>query len=365
MPAIHHPATAAAYVRKIQSILKSVDAATAGMEVGGLRADVNVSVRRRGDEESGHSYGGFESLGQRTEIKNITSLRAVSDAISVERARQIALREAGGVVEGETRGFALGANETRLLRGKEGEVDYRYMPDPDIPPVNIGEDLVEHLQNTLPMLPDEVLHGLVEDGVSMKDAKTMIALEDGERLDYYLDVLTELRARLSSSGRGKDGKSDKMLGKTVANWVIHELSALLTTTESEFTSALVPSSSLAGILSLLIRDEITTDTARSLFARVFHSSLSASSPNQLSPSISEIMDAEGLRLRPLSEDVYEQLAKPLLDAKPEMVKAIRKKGQKGKVMWFVGQMMRGSEEGRQGRLEAKRAEEVVRRLIDK
>jgi aspartyl-tRNA(Asn)/glutamyl-tRNA(Gln) amidotransferase subunit B len=142
LPQIHHPATAAACVRKIQAILKSVGAAVLGMELGGLRADVNVSVRPR-SQPAGHGvdveYYGVRGLGQRTEIKNLSSFKAVEDAIKAERDRQIGVLEAGGVIEGETRGWTLGNTETRKLRGKEGEVDYRYMPDPDLGPVIIGE----------------------------------------------------------------------------------------------------------------------------------------------------------------------------------------------------------------------------------
>jgi len=143
LPHIHSPATAAACVRKIQALLKSVDALAAGMELGGLRADVNVSVRQRGKPPSpgsqGAEYYGVTGLGQRTEIKNLSSFKAVEDAIVAERDRQIQVLEAGGVVEGETRGWTLGSKETRKLRGKEGEVDYRYMPDPDLGPVIIGD----------------------------------------------------------------------------------------------------------------------------------------------------------------------------------------------------------------------------------
>lgn len=142
LPHIHHPATAAACVRKIQSILGSVNAVTAGMEMGGLRADVNVSVRERhraDDARAGHSYYGVRGLGQRTEIKNLSSFKAVEDAVIAERDRQIEVLEAGGVIEGETRGWTLGSTQTRKLRGKEGEVDYRYMPDPDLGAVVVGE----------------------------------------------------------------------------------------------------------------------------------------------------------------------------------------------------------------------------------
>lgn len=128
LPHIHHPQTAAACVRKIQGLLEAVSAVTTGMELGGLRVDVNVSVRDSNVE-----------LGQRTEIKNLNSFKAVEAAIIAERDRQISVLESGGRVEGETRGWSIGNTQTTKLRGKEGEVDYRYMPDPDIPSIIIGE----------------------------------------------------------------------------------------------------------------------------------------------------------------------------------------------------------------------------------
>ena len=141
LPRIHDPVVAAVTVRKIQSVLKSVNACTSGMELGGLRADVNVSVRQYNGQgsDSIHSYDGITGLGQRTEIKNLASVKAVEEAIIAERDRQISVLESGGTIEGETRGWTLGSKTTKRLRGKEGEIDYRYMPDPDIPPVIVGD----------------------------------------------------------------------------------------------------------------------------------------------------------------------------------------------------------------------------------
>ena len=128
-PDMHSAQEAVACVRKIQSILQGVNAVTAGMELGGLRADVNVSV----------APSASCSLGQRVEIKNLNTLQSVEAAITAEQIRQMNILVAGGKVLGETRGWSLGSTETTRLRGKEAEVDYRYMPDPDIPPLIIGQ----------------------------------------------------------------------------------------------------------------------------------------------------------------------------------------------------------------------------------
>ena len=138
LPQIHHPQTAAACVKKTQRLLEAVSAVTTGMELGGFRADVNVSVRRK----DGHSYLNAE-LGQRTEIKNLSSFKAVEAAIIAERDRQIEVLRSGGQIQGETRAWNLGDTMTTKLRGKEGEVDYRYMPDPDILSVVVGQVRLE------------------------------------------------------------------------------------------------------------------------------------------------------------------------------------------------------------------------------
>ena len=232
LPQIHHPQTAAAFVRKMQNILHAVSAVGTGMEMGGLRADVNVSVRSRGAMPGPCSYSGIIGLGQRTEIKNLSSFKAVEDAIVAERNRQISVLESGGSIEGETRGWTLGSTETKKLRGKEGEVDYRYMPDPDVSPLIISEvcssqpqigcttdeiqELIEHIATSIPSLPDEQVRDLVDQfGLSVKDAKTLVTLDGGERMDYLFDVISFLRR-----GSYAPWTRDLQLGRTAANWQV-------------------------------------------------------------------------------------------------------------------------------------------------
>lgn len=353
LPHIHHPSTAAAYVRKIQSILRSVDAATAGMELGGLRADVNVSVRERhkdDDPSSRHSYYGVTGLGQRTEIKNLSSVKAVEDAIIAERDRQISILEAGGAIEGETRGWTIGGTQTTSLRGKEGEVDYRYMPDPDISPLILGDDVVDHLKECMPALPDDLVAMLLADpyGLTMKDAKTLISLDDGERLDYYMEVVALLIDRL-----GNEEALSMKAGKTASNWVLMELGGLLTTSEVPWSENAVLPEQLCDIIHLRLSKQITGRTAKQLLGSIFEGD---------QRSVVEIVESENLFLRPMSEAEYEAMATELLDDNPDMVAAIKEKGQKGKVMWFVGQMMRKGEEGT---VEAEKAKEVIERLLDR
>ncbi|KAF2848263.1 hypothetical protein T440DRAFT_429155, partial [Plenodomus tracheiphilus IPT5] len=345
LPQIHHPVVAAVAVRKIQTILKSVNACTAGMELGGLRADVNVSVRERGRTSSSGdlSYAGVTGLGQRTEIKNLASVKAVEDAIIAERDRQIDLLQNGGIVEGETRGWTLGSKTTKRLRGKEGEIDYRYMPDPDIPPVIIGQDLIAHLQETLPRLPDSVLELHVEDfGLTTKDAATLLALDDGNRLEYFREVVDDLL--------GTHTGDVAELGRITGNWVLMELGSLFK--DDPWDANRVPHDSLAEIITLVRNKSITSRSGKRILAMIFDGD---------KRSVREIVEQENLTLTPLSEEEYTALAQTILEGKPDMVRDIKEKGQTKKMSYFVGQMMARSAEGS---VEPDRAEKTLRGLLE-
>jgi aspartyl-tRNA(Asn)/glutamyl-tRNA(Gln) amidotransferase subunit B len=351
LPQIHSPETAAAYVRKVQAILLSVNAVTNGMEAGGLRADVNVSVRRRDGPSGTSQYDGIEGLGQRTEIKNLSTFKGVEAAVKAERDRQISLLEAGGIVQGETRGWSLAApTVTRRLRGKEGEVDYRYMPDADIPPIIIGTDLIVYLRKNLPKLPDEIITILMEDeqyGLSITDAKILFQLDDGQRLDYYISVVYYLNVIQKDLGLERVIPS----GQLAANWVMHEIGSLLTTSGKSCKDNQVASHKLAWILVHLMSERITGTSAKQILKLVF---------NGDQREVGAIIQEDGLIYRPLSEDEYNELATSVMTEHNHVVQQVRDKGQMGKLMFLVGQMMRAGEEGR---VEAKRAELALRRLI--
>ncbi|KAI9852125.1 MAG: hypothetical protein M1838_001749 [Thelocarpon superellum] len=352
LPQMHHPNTAAACVRKLQTILRSVGACVVGMELGGLRADVNVSVRRRNASQGqadGHHYHGIAGLGQRTEIKNLSSFKAVEGAIRAERDRQIRVLESGGSVVGETRGWELGGSETTLLRSKEGEVDYRYMPDPDLGPIVVSPQVIEQLRGGLPMLPDQLLGSLTSlrsYGLTVKDAKTLMALDDGARVDYYCDVVQRVHAALPPAAETDADAS--LLGKMVGNWVLHELGGLLANADTPWDQSPVPASRLADILGLLATKQIT---AKYLLSTAFGGD---------SRIIAHIVADEHLLLRPMSEAEYDALARRVMHAQGKTVEQIREKGQVGKINFLLGQMMR---QGEEGRVEARKAETVLRRLL--
>ncbi|KAI4807097.1 hypothetical protein E4T44_10988 [Aureobasidium sp. EXF-8845] len=321
--------------------------------MGGLRADVNVSVRQRGSTGDNNEYAGVTGLGTRTEIKNLSSFKAVEDAVAAERDRQIELLEAGGVVEGETRGWTIGSTETTRLRSKEGEVDYRYMPDPDLPPVLISNELVEHLRKTLPELPDStVLRTLDDFGLSMKDAKTLFSLDDGERLEYCAETIELVQAKLSA--QAQDGQGQDKVGKLVANWVLHEIGGLLASDGREWSDLTITPEELASLLANLMSKQITARVGKQILQQLYEED----SDDRI--SVDARIDEGNLRLRPISREEYIELAQSIMEENPNMVSAVRDKGQKGKTMWFVGQMVRRAEEGT---VEAEKAKEIIEELL--
>ncbi|KAK7753342.1 hypothetical protein SLS62_004632 [Diatrype stigma] len=380
LPEIHHPATAAAFVRKVQVLLNAVDACVSGMEAGGLRADINVSVRRTGDPAT--------PLGQRTEIKNLSSFKAVEDAIIAERDRQIAVLESGGVIQGETRGWAIGSTETRRLRGKEGEVDYRYMPDPDLAPVVIGDDLVSHLRETMGQLPDVEVDTLIQQfELTPKDALALTALDNGMRVEYFWNVVDALSARLGTTTDNNNKPSEENLPcfQLAANWILHELGRL-TSERSETASedlgftedgqcARVPVEPLADILFHLHAREITAKIAKELLWVVFRGGIQTpGNDDGRYPSIRAAVEQENLWFRELSGTEYAALADQAVEGQEHVVRQFAASAgadgdastgrqhqyPQGKLMFLVGRMIKlGPEE----RIDPRSAERVMRAAL--
>jgi len=331
--------TAAKVLAKIQAVLRAVDACVLGMEWGGLRADVNVSVRRRG--------GGDETpLGQRCEIKNLSSFKTVTEAIVSEAARQIAILSAGGTVRGETRGWDAEHAATRRLRGKEGEVDYRYMPEPDLPAVVLTHSVIDKIAATLPPLPDQVVAELTSKyGLAAKDARTLLLWDDGRSgavVDYYKAVV----ARVSPA--------DASTGKVVGNWMIHELGGLLATRGIAWAENSVGAPRLAELISLLVAGKITGATAKALLPRLL------AAPRE---SAAAIVQRESLAVAEMSDDQLAAAIRSVLDsdegrdvrARLRDPNAASEKKRKGLRGFVVGRVMRALG----GKVQADRVERLL------
>ena len=233
---------AAAYVTKLRSILRFLGTCDGNMEEGSMRADVNVSVRRPGDE-----------FGTRTETKNLNSIRFISQAINAEVARQIELIEDGGEIDQETRLFDTSTGLTRSMRSKEDAHDYRYFPDPDLLPLVFEQSWVDEIKANLPELPDALKARLIDQyGLSPYDA-TVIA-EDLETAAFYEKVAARRDAKLAS------------------NWMTVELFGALNKLGKTLAESPVSPEQLGALVGLISDGTISGRIAKDVFAEMIETS---------------------------------------------------------------------------------------------
>ncbi len=290
---------AAAYVKKIRSILRYLGTCDGDMEKGNLRADVNVSVRRPGDP-----------LGTRCEIKNVNSYRYIQQAIEYEARRQIAIIEDGGVIRQETRLFDPGKGETRSMRSKEEAQDYRYFPDPDLLPLVLDPAWIKAIEDSLPELPDAKRARLVRDyGLSTYDAGVLVI--EQARADYF-----------ERAAKGRDAK-------LVANWVTNELLARLAKDGLDIEQSPIPSDDVAGLVKLLEDEVISSKIAKEVFEHMW---TGEGTPARIveARSLTQVSDTGAL----------EALIAGLIEANPGQADAVKAKPQA--VGWFVGQAMKAT-----------------------
>ncbi|APT57017.1 aspartyl/glutamyl-tRNA amidotransferase subunit B [Roseomonas gilardii] len=234
-PDLRSPEEAGAYVTKLRQILRYLGTCDGNMEEGSLRADVNVSVRKAGE--------GFRT---RCEVKNVNSIRFVMQAVEAEARRQIEVWESGGTVEQETRLFDTGRGVTRSMRSKEDAHDYRYFPDPDLPPLVLEPAWIEGLKSGLSELPDDRRARYVgEYGLTAYDAH-VLTLEK-ETAAYYEEV-----------ARGRDAKQ-------AANWVMGDLFAALNRTRTDITTSPVSAKDLGALLDLMADNTLSGKLAKEVF----------------------------------------------------------------------------------------------------
>ena len=205
-PDLRSPDEVNAYVKKLRSIMRYLGTCDGNMQEGSLRADVNVSVRKKGSKE----------FGTRCEIKNVNSIKFMQMAIEYEANRQVDLIEDGQSIDQETRLFDTKKNETRSMRSKEDAHDYRYFPDPDLLPLEVSEDFIEKLKLEIPELPDEKKKRFIEK-FKLSPYEATILVSDNETSNYFENVIK---------------KSDV---KLATNWIIGELFAALNEKNLEIT----------------------------------------------------------------------------------------------------------------------------------
>lgn len=309
------------YARQIQKIMRYVEASDADMEKGQMRFDLNLSIRPKGSVE----------LGTRAEVKNLNSFRSLEKAFDYEFKRQVALVEAGESVVQETRGWDDEKMVTVSQRTKEGAADYRYFPEPDIPPLIVTREMVETLKSQLPELPNvKAARFRADMGLSAQDADTIAA--DSDLADYY-------EAAVKASGNGK---------KT-SNWLLSELLGLLKSLNVSISESKLSPENLGKLVGLIESGKITGKIAKDIFETLYEGDLDPEA----------YVKEKGLEVVEDRAEL-EGIVQQVLDRNPKMVADF--KGGKEKVIGgLIGQVMGATK----GMANPKSVNEIVRELLSK
>ena len=243
-PDLRSPEEAASYVKKIRTVLRYIETCDGNMEQGSLRADCNVSVRKPNGD-----------LGTRCEIKNLNSIKFISQAIQYEAERQVEILENGGVIDQETRLFDTSTGETRSMRSKEDAHDYRYFPDPDLLPLELSDIQISEIRSDMPELPDQLVERLISEyGITKYDAN--VIAEEKEYVHYY-----------ENSAKNRDGK-------LVVNWMTSELFGLLKKNNVQFNQNPISPNYLNELVELIENKTISGKIAKDVFEIMFATSKS-------------------------------------------------------------------------------------------
>jgi aspartyl-tRNA(Asn)/glutamyl-tRNA(Gln) amidotransferase subunit B len=301
-PDLHTAEEVRAYAMALRNVLRYCEVNSGDMQKGVLRIEPNVSVRKAGSQ----------MLGTRTEIKNLNSFRALERAVAFEIERQIAVLEQGGQVEQETRGWDESQGITVPQRSKEEAHDYRYFPEPDLPPLVVSEEWVAQIRRSLPELPIQRRRRFQEQyGLSAYDAEVLT--EERMVAEYFEQAV---------------GRAVEISPKTIANWVSGELFGLMNQAGGEFDPQRLPAERLVELLTLLQKGVINQMTAKSVLAEMFGTGKRAE----------EVIRAGGLEQVSDQEQIAAWVRR-VCDENPAQVTAYLK-GKETIAQWLFGQVMR-------------------------
>jgi len=321
-PDINSAQEAQEYLATLKSIIQYLEVSDCDMEKGSLRCDANISVRKKGTKE----------LGTKAELKNMNSFKAVKDALTFEIERQTRLLDQGKLVIQETRLWDAKESETVSMRTKEEAQDYRYFPEPDLPPFIIRPDKIEEIRRALPELPREKMLRFVKDyGLSEYDAKILVF---NKRDADYAEVCIKTYTN-----------PDK---KPIVNWLIGPLSSEANNRNCNFSDLKIPAQDLVRLVSYVEKDEISNLTAKSVLEEMVATGMPASTIIQ-NKNLTQISDVDSLERQ--AEEVIKENPKSVQDYLA---------GKTNAIMFLVGQAMKKSG----GRANPKVVQEILKRRLN-
>ncbi len=300
-PDFRSPEEAGAFLKKLRSILRYLGTCDGNMDEGSMRCDVNVSVRPAGSNE----------LRTRCEMKNVNSVKFVMQAIEVEARRHVEIYENGGTVEQETRQFDPVSGQTKVMRKKEFAHDYRYFPEPDLPPLVLTDEYIRQVAEELPELPDAKKARFVEKlGLTRYDA--MVICENREVADFF-----------EKAAAGHDAKK-------VANWLMGDFFAMLKRKNLTIEESPVSAESLGRLVDLIEKDIISGKIAKDVFEIM----------SETGEDPEKIVEEKGLK-QVTDTGAIEAIVDKVIAENPDKVNAY-KGGKVGLMGWFVGQVIKES-----------------------
>ena len=307
-----------AYIKKLRSIMRYLGTCDGNMQEGSLRADVNVSVRKKGDKK----------LGTRCEIKNVNSIKFMQMAIDFEANRQVDVIEEGGSIDQETRLFDTKKNETRSMRSKEDAHDYRYFPDPDLLPLELNDNYIDQIKKDIPELPDEKKKRFIEK-FKLSPYEANILVSDIEISKYFEEVSKNSDVKLAT------------------NWITGELFALLNEKNIEITESPISSKNLSKLINLIKDGTISGKIAKSVFEIM--------RDGDKDPIT--IVEEKGLKQQSDPKEL-ENLINKVIAENPKNVEAY-KSGKDKLFGFFVGQVMKNSN----GKANPKLVNEILKKKL--
>ncbi len=321
-PEIRSGAQAADYLRKLHSLVTTLEICDGNLQNGSMRCDANVSIRRKGDS----------NLGTRTELKNINSFRFVEKGIESEMRRQIELVEGGGTVVQETRQYDAQTNSSQPMRGKESAHDYRYFPDPDLPPLTLTDEFIDALREQMPELPDAKFR----------------------RFQSQYGLNSEMAAQLAFSTESSKYfevavKESPSNAKSVANWVAVELMSYLNRSNLSISESLVPPKSLGQLVAKIGQGKISGSGAKTLLNLLW---------NNPGADVDGMIKRESLEQQSDSGET-ERIVEEVLSQFNDQARQYYD-GNSKVLSFLVGQVMRASG----GKLNAKLVNEEIRNQIN-
>ena len=299
-PELNSAEEAYAYLTELRKILRYLGVCDGNMEEGSMRCDANVSIRKRGETK----------LGTKVEVKNLNSIRNVKKAIEYEESRMMDLAELGISIDQQTRSFDANSGSTFALRSKEEANDYRYFPDPDLPPFEISDEMLASISRNIPALPEQLIEKYVRQ-LSLPEYDARVLTEDKETVDYFEMLL-----------------ADGAMAKSASNWLLGPVKSYLNLHNSGIAEFPLKAAKLNKLITLVDSGKINFSVASSRILPEMIRQPDADA-NTLAESMNLIQNSNGDEIAAWVQEV--------LDRMPEKVTEYRK-GKKGLIGLFVGEV---------------------------